>query len=98
MLEVVLALLLSLRDVASVDLTNYLPVHSGWRYENVSSESQESTVSMCTIMCVMQKPSPCYAFNYRATDQSCQLILNGTSRLVQADGYQSYAQSESKAS
>ncbi|CAG0893110.1 unnamed protein product, partial [Darwinula stevensoni] len=43
-------------------------------------------------MCVMQIPSPCYAFNYRETDRSCQLILNGMSRLVEAKGFQSYVQ------
>ncbi|CAG0901595.1 unnamed protein product [Darwinula stevensoni] len=66
----------------------------GQRYENVTLESQEPTVRTCTIICVMQIPSPCYAFNYRETDRSCQLILNGMSRLVGADGFQSYVQSE----
>ncbi|CAG0898761.1 unnamed protein product [Darwinula stevensoni] len=91
-LRIFLVFLLSSRGVASVELIPYLGVHPGQRYENVSSESQELSLGMCTINCVMQKPIPCYAFNYRETDRSCQLILNRMSRLVDANGYWSYVQ------
>ncbi|CAG0898512.1 unnamed protein product, partial [Darwinula stevensoni] len=73
--------------VACVELIPYLGVHPGQRYENVTSESQELSLGTCTINCVMQEPIPCYAFNYRETDRSCQLILNRTSELVDANGY-----------
>ncbi|CAG0902684.1 unnamed protein product [Darwinula stevensoni] len=91
-IRIILAYLLLSRGVASVELIPYLGVHKGQRYENVTSESQELSLGTCTINCVMHEPIPCYAFNYRETDRSCQLILNRMSRLVDANGYWSYVQ------
>ncbi|CAG0888820.1 unnamed protein product [Darwinula stevensoni] len=41
--------------------------------------------------CVLQTP-PCYAYNYRESDGSCQLVLNGKSDLVEDNGFTSYVQ------
>ncbi|CAG0901807.1 unnamed protein product [Darwinula stevensoni] len=41
----------------------------------------------------MLKP-PCHAFNYRESDGSCQLVLNGMSNLTEANGYGAYVQSK----
>ncbi|CAG0896482.1 unnamed protein product, partial [Darwinula stevensoni] len=38
------------------------------------------------------KTPPCYAFNYRESDGSCQLVLNGKSDLVEDNGFTSYVQ------
>ncbi|CAG0895492.1 unnamed protein product [Darwinula stevensoni] len=91
-LKIILVFIYLSRDVASVDLIPYFRVHPGQRYENVTSESQELSLGSCTVNCVLQEPSACSAFNYRETDGSCQLILNGKSKLVEANGYLSYVQ------
>ncbi|CAG0897519.1 unnamed protein product [Darwinula stevensoni] len=83
--------LLILRLVASKDFIFHHAAHSGWRYENVSFETTAPTLGICGIKCVTQTP-PCYAFNYRESDGSCQVVLNGESGLVEADGYISFAQ------
>ncbi|CAG0887793.1 unnamed protein product [Darwinula stevensoni] len=90
-----LALLLLLRNVTSIDFIPYLAVHPGQRYGNVASEFETATLGTCGIKCVMQKPTPCYAFNYRETDRSCHLILDANGTLMEADGYRSFVQSES---
>ncbi|CAG0895493.1 unnamed protein product, partial [Darwinula stevensoni] len=93
-LTIILVFIYLSRDVASVDLIPYFRVHHGQRYENVTSESQELSLGSCTVNCVLQEPSACSAFNYRETDGSCQLILHGKSKLIEANGYLSYVQSE----
>ncbi|CAG0895358.1 unnamed protein product [Darwinula stevensoni] len=91
-LAVVLAFLLLSRHVASLDLIRFLRRPRGQGYVNVTSESQEISLGVCAINCVKQEPFPCYAFSYQETDLSCQLIANRSSKLVQKDGYWSYAQ------
>ncbi|CAG0905040.1 unnamed protein product, partial [Darwinula stevensoni] len=83
--------LLVFRGVTSTDIIAHYAAHSGWRYHNVSLERTTPTFGTCGKKCVMQTP-PCYAFNYRESDGSCQLVHNGKSDLVKADGYNSYTQ------
>ncbi|CAG0900086.1 unnamed protein product [Darwinula stevensoni] len=84
-------ILLFLHGVASNGFVSHYAAHPGMRYSNVSSETAEPTLGVCGIKCVMQTP-PCYAFNYRESDGSCQLVINGRSGLVEANGFKSYVQ------
>ena len=93
-IRVILAWLLLSRDVASVQLIPYYFVHPGQRYANVTLEFVTPDFGGCNIYCVLPKSSPCYAFNYREADGSCQLVQHGNGSLVEADGYESYVQSE----
>ncbi|CAG0900087.1 unnamed protein product [Darwinula stevensoni] len=65
------------------------PSHNFCR--NPEGDPDEPTLGVCGIKCVMQTP-PCYAFNFRESDGSCQLVINGRSGLVEANGFGSFVQ------
>ncbi|CAG0886643.1 unnamed protein product [Darwinula stevensoni] len=83
-----------LHNVISIDFVAHYVAHPGKRYENITFETKEASVRICGVRCVLQTP-PCYALNYRESDGSCQLVFNGKSGLVEANGFTSYVQSES---
>ena len=88
------AFVLLFPDVSPEKLTPYFAVHAGQRYENVTMEFKGLSLGDCHMYCANEEESPCYAFNYRETDDSCQLILKGNNSLVASEGYQSFVQSE----
>ncbi|CAG0896448.1 unnamed protein product, partial [Darwinula stevensoni] len=91
-----------LHGVTSTDFVAHHAVHLGEKYENITLETKEAerrrnerrrneSVRICGIRCVLPTP-PCYAFNYRESDGSCQLVSNETSGLVESDGFIAYVQ------
>ena len=83
-----------LHGVASTDFLTHFAVHPGQRYGDVTFTTRERTLGLCGMSCARRRP-PCYAFNYRESDGSCQLVLEGKSGLLESNGYSSYVQSES---
>ena len=81
-----------------VEFTRYFPVHPGKKYGNITLEVKKSIAATCSIYCTNQGRDACYGFNYRQTDSSCQLVMHGNGTLVDAQGYESYVQSEFKVS
>ncbi|CAG0894902.1 unnamed protein product [Darwinula stevensoni] len=71
----------------------YWPTHYGKRYGTVSFEFQVANFAECKNTCVSKQASqPCYAFNYRESDGSCQLVYENSAQLVPADGFKAFAQ------
>ena len=97
-LQFILALYLLFRDVDTYldDTVRYKAAHPGQRFANFTVRSTKSHLGSCSSHCSMQGRDSCYAFNYRRSDGSCQLVMQGTVSLVEAEGYKSYAQSEFK--
>ncbi|CAG0897288.1 unnamed protein product [Darwinula stevensoni] len=71
------------------DVMVYRAAHPWKRYENISFQTKEANFQTCSKRCVLQTP-PCYAFSYRESDGSCQLVLDGKSDLVEANGFESF--------
>ncbi|CAG0898308.1 unnamed protein product [Darwinula stevensoni] len=88
--ELVLVLVV-LHGVASTDSLAHYAAHPGQRYGNIALATRERTLGLCGRKCAKRKP-PCYAFNYRETDGSCQLVLDGKSGLLEGNDYSSYVQ------
>ncbi|CAG0898929.1 unnamed protein product, partial [Darwinula stevensoni] len=89
----VLVSFLSMEAVASRDFV-YRAIPVGQTYEDVASESTASNLATCGIACVRGSPRPCFAFNYRGSDGTCQLVRDERSRLVEADGFLSFVSGE----
>ena len=65
------------------------------RYQAVALESRESNLARCSLKCTHADPkAPCKAFNFRPSDGSCQLIVDGDRRTVPADGYLAFTRRE----
>jgi hypothetical protein len=79
--------------VGSTEFIRYDALHPGMRYSDIDKETTEPTLGICGIRCAILTSS-CYAFNYKESDRSCQLVLSGKSKLVEAEGYMAYAASE----
>ncbi|CAG0900009.1 unnamed protein product [Darwinula stevensoni] len=71
--------------VASGNFTFRYGERRGQSYDSVTFEIATPSLASCAMECVTQTP-PCYAFNYRESEESCQLVLNGKSDLVESDG------------
>ena len=95
-LQFIVALLLFFCDAGPVDMVRYKAVHPGQRYANFTMKSTKSHVGSCSAHCSMQGRGSCYAFNYRKSDRSCQLVQKPNGSLVEAEGFESYSQSELK--
>ena len=80
------------RPTVSEEASIYYTVHRDMRYWNVSRESHERCLGLCSIRCFISEP-PCRAFNYRGSDGSCQLVTNAKSDLLPGNGYEAFSHS-----
>ncbi|CAG0885724.1 unnamed protein product [Darwinula stevensoni] len=61
------------------------------RYKTVAMEYHGQTLGRCALKCVYADPqAECEVFNFRQSDQSCQLIVPGNYEMVPAEGYLAY--------